>query len=146
MTEESRLEMRVGDRLPQFSAQALDEFGDPINVTGYRAWLQLAATDSDVAFGVPSPFVTECSITSPTLGTVRYDWPQHIVDAAHPSIINVSVRFVQIADPDISFEVPTRRDSYIVMRPTVDADGNYLHTDDGSALLLADDGQPMIAS
>lgn len=142
---EARLEMRVGDRLPQFTGQALDEFGEPINITGYRAYLELAATDADTVFGQPSPYSPECSITDPALGVVRYDWTQEEVDAATPSTIMVRVRFVQIADPDITFTVPSRREAAIIMRPAVEGGRVYLLTDDGSELLLDDDGQPMIA-
>lgn len=143
---ESRLEMRVGDRLPTFVGKALDEFGEPINVTGYRAFLVLAATDSATVFGQPSPYVTECAVVNPASGTVRYDWLQTEADDAEPGVVNVTVRFVQIADPDITFEVPSRRDAYIVMRPKVEGGRVYLLVDDGSALLLDDDGQPMLAS
>lgn len=142
---ESRLEMRVGDRLPQFTGQALDEFGAPIDVTGYRAYLELAATDSDTVFGQPSPYSTECSISDPALGVVRYDWLQSEVDAATPGTIMVRVRFVQIADPDITFAVPSRREAAIIMRPAVEGGRTYLLVADGSDLLLDADGQPTLA-
>ena len=143
---ESRLEMRVGDRLPQYTGQALDEFGQPINVTGYRAYLELVSLDSDTVFGFPSPYTPECSITDPVLGVTRYDWTQDEVDAATPGTVMVRVRFVQIADPDITFTVPTRREAAIVVRPFVEGGRVYLLNDDGSGLLLDDDtGQPLLA-
>lgn len=144
MTEQ-QLEMRVGDRLPQFTGQALNEFGQPINVTGYRAWLELTALDADTVFGEPSPYVVECSISAPATGVVRYDWTQGEVDAAVPSTIAVRVRFVLTSDPDITFTVPGRNDAVIVMRPTVEGGRTYLLLDDGSGLLLDDDGRPTIA-
>jgi hypothetical protein len=58
----------------------------------------------------------------------------------------VRVRFVQIADPDITFTVPTRRENTIIMRPAVEGGRTYLLLDDGSDLLLDDDGNPMVAA
>lgn len=142
---ESRLEMRVGDRLPQFTGQVVDEFGKPINITGYRAYLELSALDSDTAFGQTSPYVVECSVTDPLLGVVRYDWTQIEVDALIPGEIMVQVRFRNIADPTITFTVPSRRDAVIVVRPFVEGGRSYLLNGDGSGLLLDADGQPQIA-
>jgi outer membrane protein assembly factor BamB len=139
------MDMRVGDRLPSFTGQAIDEFGAPIDVTGYRAWLELFALDSDTVFGQPSPYTPECSISDPVLGVVRYDWSQTEVDAATPGEVMVRVRFVQIADPDVTFTVPSRREAVIVMRPFVEGGRVYLTTDDGGALLLDDNGQPIVA-
>lgn len=142
---ESRLEMRVGDRLPAFTGQALDEYGAPIVLTGYRAYLELFATDSDTVFGQPSPYAPECTIADAAQGVVRYDWTQEEVDAGVPGTVMVRVRFVQIADPDITFTVPSRREAAIIVRPAVEGGRTYLLVDDGSELLLDDDGQPMIA-
>jgi hypothetical protein len=139
------MEMRVGDRLPSFTGLATDEFGEPINVTGYRAYLELFALESGTVFGQPSPHTVECSVTDPLLGAVRYDWTQEEADAATAGTIMARVRFVQIADPDITFTVPSQREAAIIMRPAVEGGRIYLLTDDGGELLLDDDGQPMVA-
>lgn len=145
MTEQ-RIDMRVGDRLPQFTARAKDNYNEPIDITGYRAYLILAATNADTVFGNPSPWLTECTIVDGPGGVVRLDWTQEMADGAVPSVIAVRVRFVNIADPDVSFEVPSNRDAYIYMRPRVDGTRTYLRTDDGLELLLDDDGNPMVAA
>jgi len=151
-----QLEMRVGDRLPQFSAQLVDEYDVALNIVGSRAWLVLSATDSATVFGQPSPFVAECSVVDGLTGSVRYDWLQTQVDAALPGTINVSIR-VQTSDVfsdyftdefgyNESFEVGVRRDAWITMRPRVEGGRVYLLNDAGDALLLDDiTGQPMIA-
>ena len=145
MTEQ-KIDMRVGDRLPQFTARAKDNYNVPVDVTGYRAYLILAATNADTVFGYPSPWVTECSIVDAAGGVVRFDWSQAMADAAVPSVIAVRVRFVNIADPALTFEVPSGRDAFIYMRPRVDGDRVYLRTDAGTELLLDDDGNPMQAA
>ena len=136
--------MRVGDRLPQFTAQAVDVYNVPIPITGYRAYLILAATNGGTVFGYASPWVTECSIVDPAAGIVRFDWTQEMADAAEPCVIATRVRFVNIADPTRTFEVPSNRDAFIYMRPRVDGTRSYLVSDDGRWLLLDPSGKPIL--
>jgi hypothetical protein len=136
--------MRVGDRLPQFTAQALDRFGAPINVTGYQAFLVISAQDGDTVFGQPSPFIVACPIVSPTLGVVRYDWSQAEMDAAVPGIYSATVRFRNIATPTTMFEVPSRKTNTIVIRPRV-VGYDYVVDGDGDLVLTAY-GEPLEAT
>lgn len=148
--------MRVGDRLPSFTAQVVNEFEQPINITGSRAYLVLAATNSASVFGQPSPYVVECSIVAAETGSLRYDWTQAQVDALTPGVINVTVRFtasdgfsavfLDSFDFDVGFEVGARNDASIVVRPFVEGGRAYLLNDTATALLLNEiTGQPMLA-
>jgi hypothetical protein len=133
--------MRVGDRLPQFTAQALDRFGAPINITGYNAFLVLTAQDGDTVFGNPSPFIASIPIVSAATGVVRYDWSQAEVDAAVPGIYSATVRFRNIATPTTMFEVPSRKVNNVIIRPRV-VGYDYLVDGDGELVLTAD-GEPI---
>lgn len=135
------LVLRVGDRLPQFTAQALDRFGVPINLTGYQAFLVLTAVDGDTVFGQPSPYVVSIPIVNYSLGTVRYDWLAAEMNAALPGTYNASVRFRNIATPSLMFEVPSRKTNTVLIRPRV-VGYEYLVDGDGELVLTAD-GQPI---
>lgn len=138
---EQKLTLRVGNRLPQFSATLLDEFGDPIPLTGLRAWLVIRAIDSPTVFGEASPYVVEATVVSAAAGTVRRDWLQVEVDAAIPGRYNVSVRLTEAATGDQVSEVPTRRDATLIVRSAIEG-FNYMQDADGELVLDAD-GQPI---
>jgi hypothetical protein len=138
---EQKLTLRVGNRLPQFSATLLDEFGDPIPLTGLRAWLVIRAIDSPTVFGEASPYVVEATIVSAAAGTVRRDWLQVEVDAAIPGRYNVSVRLTDAATGDELLEVPSRRDATILVRSAI-VGHEYLQDADGE-LVLSAAGQPI---
>jgi hypothetical protein len=138
---EQKLTLRVGNRLPQFSATLLDEFGDPIDLTGLRVWLVIRAIDSPTVFGEASPYVVEATVVAAASGTVRRDWLQVEVDAAIPGRYNVSVRLTDAATGDQVSEVPTRRDATLIVRPAI-VGFNYMQDADGE-LVLTTGGQPI---
>lgn len=138
---EQVLTLRVGNRLPQFSADLLDEFGAPIDLTGMRAWMVVRALDAPTVFGNANPYIAECTIVAPLLGSVRYDWLQVEVDAAIPGRYNVSVRLTDAATDVEVLEVPSRRDATILVRSAI-VGHEYLQDADGD-LVLSAAGQPI---
>jgi len=141
VTVEQVLTLRVGNRLPQFSATLLDEFGNPIPLTGMRTWLAIRALDTPTVFGEPSPYIVECSIVAPAAGTVRYDWLQAEVDAVMPGRYSVSVRLTDEVTGETVLEVPTRRDATLLVRSAI-VGHEYLQDADGDLVLTAA-GQPI---
>jgi hypothetical protein len=131
---EQVIRMRVGDRLPQFSAQLADEYDRPINLTDRRAWLSVPWVDGD------APYIVECSVVDAVDGVVRYDWSQDEVDAMIPGVYEVTVRVTDLAGDPV-LEAPTRRDATLIV--TSDIVGfNYLQATDGN-LILTTASQPI---
>jgi hypothetical protein len=135
MTEQS-MRMRVGDRLPSFTAQLVNEFDAPIDLTGTRAWLIVAATTTDTVFGQPSPYVVEATIVDPVVGVVRYDWLQAEVDALIAGRYLVTVRLTDTLTGDELLEVPTRRTAALQVGSRI-VGANYLVDTDGDLILTA---------
>lgn len=133
--------MRVGDRLPQLRAQALNDLGAAMPVTGYVAYLVIVSHDSNLVFGQPSPYMANCVIANAATGVVTYDWSATEMNNATPGTYGVTVRFVNIANPTIMFEVPNRRTANLVIRPKVSG-YEYMVDADGE-LVLTGDGQPI---
>ena len=137
----SHLVMRVGNRLPQLRAQALNEFGLPMSVTGYVAYLVIVSHDSDLVFGLPSPYMANCVIANAATGVVTYDWLATEMNNATPGTYSVTVRFVNIANPTLMFEVPNRLTANLIIRPGVTG-YNYM-VDANGELVLTGDNQPI---
>jgi len=113
---EQTLYIRQGDQLPSLVMQIVDEFGDPINIVGKQAWLTLRVTDqfgTETDWGNPR----ETLILDPANGIVVYDWQPGDTDSSNPGTYELTIDITDSGTPD--FITPTRRDTYIGLRPEI---------------------------
>jgi hypothetical protein len=119
--------MRRGDRLPMFSVVIEDDEGQPVNLTGGRAHLQIRPEDGapplDLPAGYPVPpyvngwLVLDAFIYDAPNGLVTYDWPSFQTAGL---TVGVSELVVSVDFPDgTHLTAPSDRSARLVVRPAV---------------------------
>jgi hypothetical protein len=119
--------MRRGDRLPLLSVVIEDDEGNPANLTGGTAFLQLRCEDGEAAVELPDSFppvtyvngwlVLQAYVYNAVAGVVVYDWP----DAQTAGLaVGVDEMVVAVHFPDGSMlTAPTNRDARLIVRPAI---------------------------
>jgi hypothetical protein len=111
--------MRQGDRLPLLALVVEDDDGNPVDLTGARAWVLFRPLDGEPVFTdgtVTGWYTVEAMIPSPAAGVVAYDWLQPEVDSLNIAVYELAVA---VEYPGVAgrFIAPTSRRSQLVVRP-----------------------------
>jgi len=114
---EQFISIRQADRLPSIVMQVVDEFGTPIDLTDKTAWLVVRKIESGNGggtWGIPR----QTLIFDYEQGVVVYDWQESDTATSDPGTYELVIE-IRFANGDLDFTVPTRRDSFIVVRSAV---------------------------
>lgn len=112
--------MRQGDRLPLLAVVVEDDDGNPVNLTGAKAYVMFRPIDGEPVFtdgSVTGWYVVEALIPSPTAGVVAYDWLQAEVDALTIGVHELAIAVQYGTAP--YFIAPTDRQAQLIVRPGV---------------------------
>ena len=116
---QQQINLRQGDRLTSFSAQALDEYGEPADLTGAVGYLTLRPLSPTI--DTPMVELVQVVIEEPAQGVISYDWQAHQTLSAEPGSYEVTVEIVTASGE--RFTVPSTPQQFIAnIRPGLASD------------------------
>jgi len=112
------LSIRRGDRLPSIVVQIIDEFGTPVDITGYQAWISFRRLETSDGAG-PWGLGIQTIISDETQGIISYDWQLEDTLGALPGTYEFVVSMVDPITKIVEFTAPTTRDTFVAIRSSI---------------------------
>lgn len=139
------LTIRQGDRLPSIVVQVIDEFNEAVALTGQDAYLAIRRIESGDGGDIWNDPI-QTLILDEAQGIVSYDWQLVNTEAALPGTYEFVVNLVDRTTGKLDLTVPTTRDTFIAIRPSVVEITTQYLTDAAANLLTDSNGDYLTTS